>query len=133
MKMNREKITLLLVALLLLFCTLTLRGTRRVHDKMSALAAQAQAFGLSDDINAETAEAFAPMIDRLNQEWERCEPMVSTYSRHDEVERVSENIRKLRALYDNGELTELNITLSELGDSLDHLLQTELPTIANIL
>ena len=133
MKMNREKITLLLVALLLLFCTLTLRGTRRVHDKMSALAAQAQAFGLSDDINAETAEAFAPMIDRLNQEWERCEPIVSTYSRHDEVERVSENIRKLRALYDNGELTELNITLSELGDSLDHLLQTELPTIANIL
>lgn len=133
MKMNREKITLLLVALLLLFCTLTLRGTRRVHDKMSALAAQAQAFGLSDDIDVETAEAFAPMIDRLNQEWERCEPMVSTYSRHDEVERVSENIRKLRALYDNGELTELNITLSELGDSLDHLLQTELPTIANIL
>ena len=49
------------------------------------------------------------------------------------MERVSEDMQKLRPLCDAGRYAELRLTLCQIQASLDHLLDTELPTVSNIL
>ena len=80
-----------------------------------------------------SATIIPPLIESITTTWQTYEPVVSTYSRHDEVERVSSAVRKLRPLCDSGQFDELYMTLHEISDALDHLKSTEMPSIANIL
>ncbi len=131
--MNRAKITLLLCALLIGFCTFALVNTHRTHHRMQDMVRQTLAIEIKDDMPDEQVIRLAHEIDRLSRAWESSSRIVSIYSRHDEVERVSEDMQKLRPLYDAGQYTELRLTLCRIQASLDHLLDTELPTWANIL
>lgn len=131
--MNREKITLLLCALLIGFCSFALVNTHHTHRLMQAMIGQTLAIEIQDDMPDEQVIRLAHEIDKLCRAWETSSPMISTYSRHDEVERVSEDMQKLRPLCDAGQYTELRLTLCRIQASLDHLLDTELPTWANIL
>ena len=131
--MNRQKITLLLCALLLGFCTFALVNTRRTHHRMQAMVEQTLSIDIRDDMPGQQAARLTRDIDLLCRTWEASSRTLSTYSRHDEVERVSEDMQKLRPLCDAGQYTELRLTLCRIQASLDHLLDTELPTWGNIL
>ncbi len=133
MKMNRERITVILFLLLMTFCTAALTNTVRVSRRMSRITNEAISMtdgGSPDLIGLEGLES---KIEEISSCWGEYEPVVSTYSRHDELERVSSAVRRLRPLYDSGKFDELYLTLHETDDALDHLRKTELPTIANIL
>ncbi len=132
MKLNREKITILLCLLLIALCSTALLTTVHVRDNMAKLTDKALAVNVSDDHPACAAE-IQPLIESITTTWQTYEPVVSTYSRHDEVERVSSAVRKLRPLCDSGQFDELYMTLHEISDALDHLKSTEMPSIANIL
>ena len=132
MKLNREKITILLCLLLIALCSTALLTTVHVRDNMAKLTDKALAVNVSDDHPACAAE-IQPLIESITTNWQTYEPVVSTYSRHDEVERVSSAVRKLRPLCDAGRYAELRLTLCQIQASLDHLLDTELPTVSNIL
>lgn len=131
--MNREKITLILCLLLTALCSAALLTTIHVRDSMVSLTDKALALDVQDNIPNMQKDEILPLIDGIANGWQKYEPIVSTYSRHDEVERVSSAVRRLRPLCDSGQFDELYMALHEISDSLDHLRSTELPTIANIL
>ena len=131
--MNRAKISLLLLTLLLGFCTFALVNTRRTHARMQEMVRQTLALEMVDGMPDGESVSLVRHIDRLRDAWESDSRIVSVYSRHDEVERVSEDIQKLRPLCDTAQYTELRLTLCQIQASLDHLLDTELPTFSNIL
>ena len=131
--MNRERITVILFLLLMTFCTAALLNTISVSRRMSDITNEAISMSDGGRPDAKNARRLDAKIDELSGFWKKYEPVVSTYSRHDELERVSSAVRRLRPLYDSGKFDELFLTLHETDDALDHLNKTELPTIANIL
>ena len=131
--MNRERITVILFLLLMTFCTAALLNTVSVSRRMSDITNEAISMSDGGRPDAKNARRLDAKIDELSGFWKKYEPVVSTYSRHDELERVSSAVRRLRPLYDSGKFDELFLTLHETDDALDHLKKTELPTIANIL
>lgn len=131
--MIREKITALLCALLLLFCAFALMNTRRTHDRMKERVRQTLAAIPPTEPSEGQAARTAQAVDDLCRAWERERRLVSTYSRHDELERVSEDMQRLRPLCESGDYGELRLKLHDIDASLDHLLDTELPTLTNIL
>lgn len=133
MKLSRESITVILFLLILTVCTAALTNTQRVSRKMTRITKEAVFLTDGGTPDVQSLEKLDEIIDELSRSWDRYEPIVSTYSRHDELERVSSAVRRLRPLYDSGRFGELYLTLHETGDALDHLRKTELPTIANIL
>lgn len=133
MKLNRIKTAIGLFVFLIGFCTFALLNTRHISGQMDELVHQAQSVKLNDESADDKAKAVAPLIDDIQNAWQKYEPLLDIYSRHDEVERISEGIDKLQPLYDNRSYTDLSLTLSEIDNALDHLMHTELPTVANIL
>ena len=133
MNINRLKVTAWLAVFIVVFCSVTLAGTWYVQRNMCSLVAKAQEVRLSDISGEEDVQRIKPMLDDIENSWKKYEALVSMYSRHDEVERVSQEIEWLAPLYDNGYYTQLNIKLVGINDALEHLLQTERPSIANIL
>ncbi len=131
--MNRERISVVLFLLLIIFCTSALLGTVRVSRRMTDITNQAISMSDMGRTDAKSIEKLDAKIDELSQFWQKYEPVVSTYSRHDELERVSSAVQRLRPLYDSGKFGELFLTLHETHDALEHLRKTELPTVANIL
>ena len=131
--MNRERVTVILFLLLMIFCTSALLGTVRVSRRMSDITDEAVSMSDGGKPDSENIQKLDAKIDELFRCWEKYEPIVSTYSRHDELERVSSAVRRLRPLYDSGQFDELFLTLNETGDALDHLRKTEMPSLANIL
>ena len=115
------------------FCTAALLNTVSVSRRMSDITNEAISMSDGGRPDAKNARRLDAKIDELSGFWKKYEPVVSTYSRHDELERVSSAVRRLRPLYDSGKFDELFLTLHETDDALDHLKKTELPTIANIL
>ena len=122
MKLDRAKIAIALMAFLLGFSTFALLNTRHVGKEMTALVS-----GMRD------TPPTTKDITRLEREWSRYEPVLDLYSRHDEVERISQAIEKLRPLYDTGQLDDFEVSLDEVTHALEHLVHTEMPTISNIL
>lgn len=122
MKMNRVKITLFLLVFLFGFCTFALLNTRHIGRQMEGLVTRTQEVKIDE-----------PAIKRIESQWEKYEPILDIYSRHDEVERISQSIDKLRPLYDVGQYEDLKVALDEITDALEHLIHTETPTISNIL
>lgn len=136
--MNRERISVFLFLLLIAFCTASLLNTVRVSSRMSVITDQAidlaaAEAGEGGEPDAQGREKLEVKIDEIIRCWQKYEPVISTYSRHDELERVSSAVRKLRPLYESGKYDQLFLTLHETNDALDHLRSTELPTAANIL
>lgn len=122
MKMNRVKVSFFLLAFLIGACTLALLNTRHITRKMTAMV---------EDVRGAVTDVTS--ITRMEQAWEKYEPLLDLYSRHDEVERISQSIEKLRPLYDAHEYTELRLALSETENALAHLMKTEMPSLSNIL
>lgn len=118
---------------LIVFCTAALTNTWYTHKQMYSLVKKAQSVSISDESSEEDIARIKPLLDDIERTWEKYEPRVATYSRHDEVERVTEEIEWLEPLYDNGYYSQLNVKLDGISEALDHLLQTETPSIANIL
>lgn len=133
MKMNRIKITIFLFAFLIFFCTFALMNTRRTAEHMEALVREAQAWDIKDESPEETAQALAPLLAKIQQEWQHHEPILDLYSRHDEVERISQSVEKLQPLYHTRQYTDLNTSLYEITNALEHLMKTEVPSVENIL
>ena len=133
MKMNRERITIVLLLALLAFCGWALNNTVTVSREMSTLTDEAISMTDMGRADPDSFDALGEKLGEISRRWEECEPVVSTYSRHDELERVSSAVRKLRPLYESKKPRELYLTLNETRAALDHLKKTELPTIANIL
>lgn len=132
MKMNRLKVIAWLTAFLIVFCSVTLLSTWHVRKQMRSLVEKARTVNINDNSSSEDIERIKPMLDKIEETWSKYEPTVSMYSRHDEIERVTEEIEWLKPLYDNGYYTQLNVKLVGINDALDHLLQTEQPSLANI-
>ena len=131
--MKRERITVLICLVLVTFCAAALTNTVHVSRRMTVITDQAIALtgeGGPDGKNLTKLDRKISEIDRI---WEKLAPVVSTYSRHDELERVTSAVQRLRPLFESGQFDELYLTLHETKDALDHLRQTELPTIENIL
>lgn len=120
--MNRVKVSFFLLAFLIGACTLALLNTRHITRKMTAMV---------EDVRGAVTDVTS--ITRMEQAWEKYEPLLDLYSRHDEVERISQSIEKLRPLYDAHEYTELRLALSETENALAHLMKTEIPSLSNIL
>ncbi len=133
MKISREGITVMLFIFLLTFCAAALLHTVSVSRRMSGMTNEALSLIDAGDSEPKDLEQLDAKIDEISRSWKEYEPVVSTYSRHDELERVSSAVRKLRPLYDSGKYGELYLTLHETDDALDHLRTTELPSVANIL
>lgn len=133
MKYTREIITVILFFALLTFCTSALLNTVNVSRRMSKLTNEA--ISMTDGVTPDEVriKELDSKLHELSDTWMKYEPIVSTYSRHDELERVSTAVKKLRPLFDSGKYDALYLTLHETDDALDHLKKTELPTIANIL
>ncbi len=130
--LSRETITLILCLLLITFCSAAMLTTLHVRDSMAELTGKALTLDVREG-HSSGAEQLMPCIDRIILQWGKYEPVVSTYSRHDELERISSAVQRLRPLYDSRQFDELYLTLHELSDALDHFKSTELPTVANIL
>lgn len=133
MKISREGITVMLFIFLLTFCAAALLHTVSVSRRMSGMTNEALSLIDAGDSEPKDLEQLDAKIDEISRSWKEYEPVVSTYSRHDESERVSSAVRRLRPLFDSGKFGELYLTLHETDDALDHLRTTELPTVANIL
>ena len=133
MKISREGITVMLFIFLLTFCAAALLHTVSVSRRMSGMTNEALSLIDAGDSEPKDLEQLDAKIDEISRSWKEYEPVVSTYSRHDELERVSSAVRRLRPLYDSGKYGELYLTLHETDDALDHLRTTELPSVANIL
>lgn len=131
--MKREAITVILFLLLMTFCTAALLNTLNVSRRMSRVTNEAISMTDGGKPDSENTERLGAKLDEISRHWERYEPLISTYSRHDELERVSSAVKRLRPLYDSGKFGELFLTLHETDDALEHLRKTELPTVANIL
>lgn len=133
MKINRLKVIAWLTVFLIAFCSAALIGTWYIRKQMYSLVKDAQNINISDESSREDLDKIKPLLNEIKNAWDKYEPTVSMYSRHDEVERVSQEIEWLDPLYDNGYYTQLNIKLVGINEALDHLLQTETPSFANIL
>ena len=134
--MNREKITAILALLVAALCGASLFTTVHVCRRMSALTEEAIASSyvmLYEPDGKNDLEALLAKSDSIREVWEAYEPIVSTYSRHNEVERVSKAVQKLRPLLECKRTDEVYATLHEIHDALEHLKKTELPSAANIL
>lgn len=133
MKMNRLKIVGWLTVFLIIFCTAALTNTWYTRKKMNSLVKKAQSVSISDNSSEEDIARIKPLLDDIERTWDKYESRVATYSRHDEVERVTQEIEWLQPLYDNGYYSQLNVKLVGIDEALDHLLKTETPSLANIL
>lgn len=133
MKMSREIITAILFLLLLTFCTYALVNTVSVSRRMSHITNEALSLTDGGNPDQRSLDLLDSKIDEISRSWKKYESVVSTYSRHDELERVTSAVQRLRPLYDSGKYGELYLTLHETDNALEHLKNTELPTIANIL
>lgn len=133
MKLNRIKTACFLLAFLIAFCTFALMNTRRTAQHMEALVWQAQALDIRDESTETTVQAIAPLLEEIRQEWQCHEPILDLYSRHDEVERISQSVEKLQPLYHTRQYTHLNTALYEITNALEHLMKTEVPSVENIL
>lgn len=133
MKMNRLKVIAWLAAFLVIFCSAALACTWYAQKQMRSIVDEARAVSISDTSSEEDVKRIKPMLEKIDTEWEKYRPIVSTYSRHDEVERVTEEIEWIRPLYDNGYYSQLNVKLVGINEALEHLMETETPSIANIL
>ena len=131
--MNRERITVMLFLLLIAFCTAALQCTVSVSRGMSDITDEAISLTDGGKPDPASVDKLSGKLDELSRYWKKYEPIVSTYSRHDELERVSSAVQRLRPLYDGGSYEELFLTLHETSDALEHLKKTEMPTLANIL
>ncbi|MGN0474055.1 MAG: DUF4363 family protein [Acutalibacteraceae bacterium] len=133
MKINRLKVIAWLGAFLIIFCTAALVCTWYAQKEMHKVVDEARTVSISDMSSAEELERIKPMLKKIETKWEQYRPIVSTYSRHDEVERVTEEIEWLDPLYENGYYSQLNVKLVGINEALEHLMETEMPSIANIL
>lgn len=122
MNFGRMKIALCLLLFLFGFSTFALLSTKHITGRMAEMVRQAHV----SSVDGETISA-------MESAWEHYEPILDLYSRHDEVERISQSIEKLRPLYNTRQYTELRLALYEIDDALDHLVKTETPAISNIL
>ena len=122
MKSNRAKITLALLLFQLAFCTFALLNTRHIGRQMEVLVSEVK-----------NGPVDAQAIDRIETAWQKRESVLDLYSRHDEVERISLGVEKLRPLYDTAQYDDLKVSLDEIVAALEHLMHTETPTISNIL
>lgn len=133
MKLNRIKTAIFLFAFLISFCTFALMNTRRTAEHMETLVRQAQALDIRDESSETTVQTIAPLLDKIQKEWQHHEPILDLYSRHDEVERISQSVEKLQPLYHTQQYTDLNTALYEITNALEHLMKTEVPSMENIL
>lgn len=133
MKMNRLKVIAWLGAFLIVFCTAALVCTWYAQKEMHSIVDEARAVSISDMSSKEDIERIKPMLKKIKTDWEKYRQLVSTYSRHDEVERVTEEIEWIEPLYENGYYSQLNVKLVGVNEALEHLMETETPSIANIL
>ena len=131
--MNRGRITAIISMLLAVFCTAALVNTWNVSRNMARVTDEALALAAEGRPDEAGVAQLEQKIRQLSDDWEEFAPIVSTYSRHDELERVTSAVRRLRPLFVSGKYDELYLTLNETRDALDHLRDTELPTISNIL
>lgn len=131
--MNRIKIIVWLTIFLIIFCSGTLICTWYTKKQMHQIVDKALAVSISDTSSQEDIKRIKPMLEKIETQWSKYEPIVDTYSRHNDVERVTEEIERIRPLYDNGQYTQLNIKLAGINEALDHLMKNETPSIANIL
>ena len=131
--MNRARITAIICVFLAAFCSAALINTVNASRELSRLTGEALALTNGGSPAEEELDALGDKISELSRAWEQCQPVISTYSRHDELERVSSAVRRLRPLLRSRKFDELYLTLHETGDALEHLRSTELPTISNIL
>ena len=133
MKINRAKTALFLCVFLIGFCTFALLNTRRISRRMGELVNDARSVSMSDKSPESDSESIAGMIDDIKSAWQKYEPLLDIYSSHNEVERISENVNNLQALYDTQQYAQLNVSLCKITEALKHLMRTELPTVDNIL
>ncbi len=133
MKMNRIKIIAWLTAFIIIFCSGTLICTWYTKKQMHQIVDKALEVSISDTSSQEDIKRIKPMLEKIETQWSKYESIVDTYSRHNDVERVTEEIERIRPLYDNGQYTQLNIKLAGINEALDHLMKNETPSIANIL
>ncbi len=129
--MGRLKAALVIFLLLIALCTAALVNTWVTHNKMDSLVEKAMTVSISDEYTDE-AKAIKPMLEEIGTYWGKCEKYVSMYSQHDDVQKISEQVNLLLPLYENRRYTQLNIALSEVSASLDHLLESEIPSVENI-
>ena len=85
--MNRERITVLICLVLVTFCAAALTNTVQVSRRMTVITDEALALNGKSGPEKENLTKLDRKISEIDRNWEKYAPVVSTYSRHDELER----------------------------------------------
>ena len=78
MKMNRERITIVLLLALLAFCGWALYNTVTVSREMSTLTDEAISMTDMGRADPDSFDALGQKLGEISRRWEECEPVVST-------------------------------------------------------
>ncbi|MEG0570080.1 MAG: DUF4363 family protein [Oscillospiraceae bacterium] len=80
----------------------------------------------------EKSDTLLSSITDLSEYWHKKERFLSTFVRHDEIEKVNLSLSKIKKLAEVEMFGELKIELEQIRFFVDHILNRELPTYENI-
>lgn len=103
-------------------------NTYRVTGEMLDRIEETQQLALSGDTQ-KAQEALAEM----EQFWEKKEELLTLYIRHNDIDYVKKTLAELPALIQFGDPAEFCSKLDETRETVNHIWESELPLVKNIL
>ena len=119
--MKRLTVALVILAAVLALGVTSLMYTKQVTRDMTQQVEQIR------------KEAQPESIKKLNTEWKKREKLLALYTRHNELENISAKVAVLEQKAKAYEAKHWDIACEELLAAIEHLEETEKPTLRNIL
>lgn len=88
---------------------------------------------VSASVRATDYEKALDILTELKSFWGKETQLLNTYLKHDGADKISENIVKLSALVQNHNDNQIMVEIESMRFNLNHLYESEIPSIGNIL
>ncbi len=118
--MNKRLTTaIIILAVIMLISTVSLVSTGIIADRIIDNAKQLQ-----------SSAADAPTLELFEDKWEKYERFLSFYTRHSEIENISESVHILDTLAEDSHL--FRVECNRIIAAAEHMKNTERPYLRNI-
>ena len=128
LSMNRSVIIAVLFALVVLLGVTGIADTYRMKEQMSELLLSAEVAAIAGDIERATTEA-----ETIQKKWDKNEKRLLLYMKHNELDSIKQAIAELKFLIQYRDTAEFCAKINEALTMIEHIWESELPTLKNIL
>jgi hypothetical protein len=126
--MKRVWVAMCMMAFVVALCLTELFVTEKLANEMDASILSARQAVQNQDY----AQAEEYSI-RISEQWKRYHNMLSLYITHDRLEQIDQSFSILSTNLEQGMYDEFLVELRRAYGQLEHLRDTEMPTLGNIL